>query len=151
MVAPHTAWRRRCTGLSLYAAASSADHSLSLSVFRALSPPLALHSVHSLRPCPTHVCPPSVLPSFATPATDAVVVVGEGHVVERRGEERRGRTEQDELERGGKHAHAYVSVKQREGRIVEEGWAREREREIERASLHAMGMGNGTPRNIGGH
>lgn len=27
----------------------------------------------------------------------------------------------------------------------------EREREIERASLHAMGMGNGTPRNIGGH
>lgn len=24
-------------------------------------------------------------------------------------------------------------------------------REIERPSLHAMGMGNGTPRNIGGH
>lgn len=31
------------------------------------------------------------------------------------------------------------------------GGVSEREREIERASLHAMGMGNGTPRNIGGH
>lgn len=59
MVAPHTAWRRRCTGLSLHAAASSANHSLSLSLCISLCPSSRpSHSVHSLRPYPTHVCPP---------------------------------------------------------------------------------------------
>lgn len=124
MVAPHTAWRRRCTGLSLHAAASSAL-SLCVSLCPSSRPS---HSVHSLRPYPTHVCPPSVLPCFATLATDAVVV-GRRWGTRGGGTEERGRTEQDELERGGKHAHAYVSVKLHGERG---GWRRRGERERER-------------------
>lgn len=145
MVAPHTAWRRRCTGLSLYAAASSADHSLSLCFERSpllspytrciLSVPVPPTSVH-------HQSFPLSPPPQRTPSSSSV------RDTWWREEERTYGTG-----RVGARWKTRTRVRKRKAERGEDsgGGVSEREREIERASLHAMGMGNGTPRNIGGH
>lgn len=144
MVAPHTAWRRRCTGLSLHAAASSANHSLSLS----LCFPLPLLSPLSLG---------AFSPSLSHPRLSTIGSSLFRHP--RNGRRRRRSSVRDTWRRdGGERTYGTGRVgarwktrtrvrkrkaTRREGRMAEEGWARERGREAE-LTRHGNGKWDAT-------